>query len=65
MVLGSNPVAPTNLIISKSWKKNTRGGFQCSYKPIILIDSVYAKDEDIYSKVFSEKYYFIRNNRNR
>ena len=27
--------------------------------PIILIDSIYRKDENCYPKVFLEKYYFI------
>ena len=38
---------------------NTKRGFQCLYAPVILIDSVYRKDETYYSKVFLEKYYFI------
>ena len=33
--------------------------FQCLYAPIILIDSIYRKDENYYPKVFLEKYYFI------
>ena len=35
------------------------GGFQCLYAPVILIDSIYRKDENCYPKVFLEKYYFI------
>ena len=30
------------------------------FTPVILIDSVYRKDEKYYLKVFLEKYYFIR-----
>ena len=37
----------------------TKGGFQYFYTPVILIDSVYRKDKNYYSKVFLEKYYFI------
>ena len=33
--------------------------FQCLYAPIILIDSIYRKDENYYPKVFLEKHYFI------
>ena len=42
-------------------KKNlyTKAGFQCLYASIILIDSIYRKDENSYPKVFVEKYYFI------
>ena len=48
--------------ISKSWKRiNTQGGFHCLYAPVILIDSIYRKDENLYPKVFLEKYYFIEN----
>ena len=36
-------------------KTNSKGGFQCLYVPIILIDLVYRKDENFYPKVFSEK----------
>ena len=42
-------------------KKNTKGGFQCLYAPVILIDSIYGKVENYYTKVFLEKYYFIEN----
>ena len=44
----------------KAEKKNThtKGGFQCLYAPIILID------ENYYSTVFLEKYYFIEVHRN-
>ena len=37
----------------------TKGGSQYFYTPVILIDSVYRKDKNYYSKVFLEKYYFI------
>ena len=40
-------------------KKNTKGDFQCLYAPILLIDLIYRRNEDCYSKVFLEKYYFI------
>ena len=33
-------------------KINAKGGFQCLYAPVILIDSIYRKDENYYSKVF-------------
>ena len=46
--------------ISKNWKKiNTIGSFQCLYALVILIDSIYRKDENYYPKVFLEIYYFI------
>ena len=47
--------------ISKSLKKkvNTKWGFQYLYAPVILIDSIYRKDENYYPKVFLEKYYFV------
>ena len=32
---------------------------QCLYAPVILIDSIYKKDEKYYPKVLSEKYCFI------
>ena len=38
---------------------NKKRGFQCLYAPVILIDSVYRKDETYCPKVFLEKYYFI------
>ena len=48
--------------VSKSWKRiNAKGGFHCLYAPVILIDSIYRKDENLYPKVFLEKYYFIEN----
>ena len=40
-------------------KKNVEGGFQYLHAPVILIDSIYRKDENYYPKVFLEKYYFI------
>ena len=44
----------------KKLEKNTHtGGFQCLYAPVILIDSIYRKDENYYPKVFLVKYYFI------
>ena len=52
-----------NLYIKKILKAKkdfyTTGGFQCLYAPIILIYSIYRKDEKYYSKVVLEKYYFI------
>ena len=39
--------------------KNTKGGFQCLYAPVISIDSIYRKDENYYCKVFLDKYHFI------
>ena len=57
----------TNLIVNsyivknikKLKKRHAKGGFQCLYAPVILIDSIYRKDEIQYPKVFLEKYYFI------
>ena len=47
--------------ISKSLKEkvNTKWSFQYLYAPVILIDSIYRKDENYYPKVFLEKYYFF------
>ena len=47
-----------NIITSKSWK-NSKGGFQCLYTPLVLIDSIYRKLENYYLKVILEKHYFI------
>ena len=52
----------SQLIYSKKYLKaeiNTKGGFQCLYTPVILIDSIYRKYENYCLKVFLEKYYFI------
>ena len=35
-----------------SKKFNTKESFQCFYIPVILIDSVYRKDENYYPKAF-------------
>ena len=35
---------------------NTKESFYCFYIPLILIDPVYRKDENYYSKVFLEKF---------
>ena len=45
------------LIYSKRYLKaekkvNTKGGSQCFYAPVILIDSIYSKNENCYPKVF-------------
>ena len=46
--------------MSKAEKKfSTKESFQCLFIPVILIDSVYRKDENYYPKVFLEK--FIHN----
>ena len=37
---------------------HTKEGFHCISKPVILINSVYKKNEFYYPKVFLEKYYF-------
>ena len=42
----------------KAEKKKHKRSLQCLYAPVILVDSIYRKDEDNYSKMFSEKYYF-------
>lgn len=39
-------------------------GFQCLYAPLILNDSIYRKDENYYTKVFSEKILFYETHRN-
>ena len=44
----------------KAERKNTKGGFHCLYAPIILIDSIYRKDENYYPKVFLQKFCFIK-----
>ena len=38
---------------------HVKEGFPCLYAPIILIDSIYRKDENYHFKVFLEKYFFI------
>ena len=51
----------------KAEKINTKENFQCYYNnniyvsniPVILIDSVYAKNENYYAKVFLEKHYLF------
>ena len=53
----------SKLIYSKKYLKaekkiNAKGGFQCLHTPVMLIDSIYRKDENFYPKVFLEKYYF-------
>ena len=40
----------------KKKKINTKEIFQCFYIPVILIDSVYRKDENYYPQVFLEKF---------
>ena len=47
------------LKLKRKKEKTTKGGFQCLYAPIIVIDSSYRKVENCYSKVCLEKYYFI------
>ena len=37
---------------------NTKGGFQCLYAPVMLVDLIYRKDENYYPKVLLVKYYF-------
>ena len=39
-------------------KTHTKGGLNCLYATIILIDSIYKKDENYYPEVFSEKTLF-------
>ena len=51
----------SELIYSKKYlkaekKSKHKGGFQCLYAPITLIDSIYRKDENNYHNVFLEKY---------
>ena len=53
------------LIATKQF--NTKESLQCFYTPVILIDSVYRKDEKYYPKMFLEKFihnFFWRNIRN-
>ena len=56
----------SELIYSKKYLKvekniNSKRGFQCLYAPVLLIDSIYRKDENYYPKVFLEKYCFTEN----
>ena len=51
----------SKLIYNKKYLKdkkkfNTKESFQCFFTPVILIDSVYRKDENYYRKVFLEKF---------
>ena len=43
----------------KSEKNKHKVRFQCLYASVILIDSIYRKDENYYPNVLLEKYYFI------
>ena len=50
----------SNFVYNKKYLKAekkiyTKENFQCFYKPVVLIDSVYRKDENYYPKVFLEK----------
>ena len=40
------------LKVKKKKKINSKGGFQCLYAPVILIDSIYGKDGNYNPKVF-------------
>ena len=58
----SNAIKKNNseLVCNKKYLKaekniNTKEILQCFYIPVILIDSVYKKDEQYYPKVFLEK----------
>ena len=43
----------SNLVYNKKYLKiNTKESFQCFYAPVILIDSIYRKDENHSPKVF-------------
>ena len=42
--------------IKRENKMNTKESLQCFYIPVMLIDSVYRKDENYYPKVFLEKH---------
>ena len=48
----------------KNWQQknkiNAKEGFQCLYTTVLLIDSVYKKDENFYPRVGLEKYNFIK-----
>ena len=48
----------------KNWQQknkiNTKEGFQCLYTTVLLIDSIYKKDENFYPRVCLEKYNFIK-----
>ena len=49
----------SKLVYNKKYLNiNTKEGFQCFYASVILIDSVYRKDETYYPKVFLENYNF-------
>ena len=56
---GSKHIYSTKYIKAEKKKINTKGGFQGLYAPVILIDSVYRKDENDYPKLFLEEYHFI------
>ena len=46
--------------IKRENKINTNESLQCFYIPVMLIDSVYRKDENYYPKVFLEKHNLIK-----
>ena len=46
--------------IKRENKINTKESLQCFYIPVMLIDSVYRKDENYYPKVFLEKHNLIK-----
>ena len=56
---GSKHIYSTKYIKAEKKIINAKGGFQGLYAPVILIDSVYRKDESHYLKLFLEEYYFI------
>ena len=46
--------------IKRENKMNTKESLQCFYIPVMLIDSVYRKDENYYPKVILEKHNLIK-----
>ena len=58
------PIYSKKYLIAKKKKFNTKEGFQCLHRkvipvPVILIDSVYRKDENCYPKLFLEKRFHL------
>ena len=45
----------------KKKKERKKENFQCVHRQVILIESVYRKDESYYPKVFLEKFNFNDN----
>ena len=48
----SELVYSTKYLKAEKKPKKNKGGFQCLYAPVILIDSIYRKDRNYYPKRF-------------